>query len=343
MAASAALGSSSSAPQLRDSPYAAPASSGLKSSASMRRTPTKWTPPPGAFNNPDLPQFAGPGPGRYTPSAEPTKSRIVGARFGSEDRFKYLGPQQPLEVTSSGMAGMYNPQSSTSPGPGYMPRYDLVHTSSRKSAFTVQRRDTSGVDPGSGAAIAPGPGLYTPTDKFASGKTNTTAGGAFLADDRHKYLGQVDPDTGGLRQNFSPGPLYKPSDASAKPRAPTVAFGGRGPGTIKKPPMLKQESPGPGTYNLGATLSDGAVLAGKRRAPAASFGSTQRGDSAFVDSVHCFHGKVPVDMTNATNTYISPGPGYKPNVESVKAASAKATFGTAKRSTPGLGLMPSAW
>jgi hypothetical protein len=48
-------------------------------------------------------------------------------------------------------------------------------------------------------------------------------------------------------------------------------------------------------------------------------------------------------MTNATNTYISPGPGYKPNVESVKAASAKATFGTAKRSTPGLGLMPSAW
>jgi glycine cleavage system H protein len=30
-------------------------------------------------------------------------------------------------------------------------------------------------------------------------------------------------------------------------------------------------------------------------------------------------------------------------IESVKAASAKATFGTAKRSTPGLGLMPSAW
>jgi len=231
---------------------------------------------------------------------------------------------------------MFNPQASSSPGPGYAPRYDLVHSSSRKSAFTVERRDTSGIVAGSGAAIAPGPGLYNPNEKFASNRRNMTSGGAFLADDRHKYLGQVDPDTGGIRQNFSPGPLYKPSDHLAKQRAPTVAFGGRGPGTIKKPPTLKQESPGPGSYNMGHTLSDGAVLSSKRRSPAASFGSTQRGDSAFVDSVSCFHGKVPVDMTNATNTNISPGPGYKPSVEQVKYHAPQATFGTAKRTTPNL-------
>lgn len=70
-----------------------------------------------------------------------------------------------------------------------------------------------------------------------------------------------------------------------------------------------------------------------------SFGSTQRGDSAFIDSVHCFHGKVPVDMTNATNTNISPGPGYKPSVDSVKYMPPNATFGTAKRTTPNMALV----
>jgi len=340
MASQATLAASSSAPTLRDSPYAAPVTGTSKlTSSSQRKTPTKWAPPPGAFNNPELPSFATPGPGRYTPAPNSVKPRVTGTRFGSEDRFKYLGPQQPLEATSSGMAGMYNPQASASPGPGYLPSYGLVHSSSRKSAFTVERRDTSGIQPGSGAATAPGPGLYNPNEKFASNRKNMTSGGAFLADDRHKYLGNVDPDSGGLRQNFSPGPLYKPSDHLTKERAGTVAFGGRGPGTIKKPPQLKQEAPGPGSYNLGTHLADGAVLSSKRRSPAASFGSTQRGDSAFIDSVHCFHGKVPVDMTNATNTNISPGPGYKPSVDSVKYMPPNATFGTAKRTTPNMALV----
>lgn len=103
--------------------------------------------------------------------------------------------------------------------------------------------------------------------------------------------------------------------------------------------MLKQEAPGPGSYNHGNVLADGAVLSSKRRAPAASFGSTQRGDSAFIDSVHCFHGKVPIDMTNATGTNISPGPGYNPSVGQVKDKPPNATFGTAKRTTSNMAIV----
>ena len=326
------MAASSSAPVLlKDSPYAATL---VKPKT---KAPAKWTPPPGAYLKPDLPSFAGPGPGRYTPNAQAVKPRVTGARFGSEDRFKYLGPQNGLETTSAGMSGMYCPQASASPGPGYVPKYDLVHSSSRKSAFTVERRDTGGLAPG--ASVAPGPGLYTPNDKMASNRPNAVSGGAFLADDRHKYLGQVDPDSGMVRQNFSPGPLYKPSDHLAKPRASTVAFGGRGPGTIKAPPSLKAESPGPGSYDHNLTLADGARTSKNPRAPAPGFGSTQRGDSAFVDSSACYHGKVPVDMTNANSTSISPGPGYNPSVSSVKVAPARATFGTAKRTTPGLAIV----
>lgn len=331
-AKSPGMAASSSAPVLSQSPYAA------SLTGSRPKKPAKWTPPPGAFNNPDLPQFTMPGPGRYTPShvSSSVKPRVVAARFGSEDRFKYLGPQQPLEETSSGMASGYCPQSVASPGPGYLPTYSLVHSASRQSAFSVERRDTSGIGPGTGASVAPGPGLYNPTEKMCSTRRNNTPGGAFLADDRHKYLGQVDADTGGLRQSFGPGPSYKPPNHLVKQRAPTVAFGGRGPGTIKKPPSLKTESPGPGAYDMGSTMADLATLSSKPRAPGYGFGSSVRGDSTFVDSTKCYHGKVPIDMTNANKSDVSPGPGYNPSIEGVRAAKQKALFGTAKRTTPGL-------
>jgi len=331
-AADSGLAGSSSAPVLSNSPYAQ-----VIGNPKPKRTPKAWAPPPGAFNHPDLPKFEGPGPGRYTPATNLTKPRCAGTRFGSEDRFKYLGPQQPLEVTAGGMSGMYTPTAASSPGPGYVPKYNLVHSASRISSFSVERRDTSGVAPGD-AATNPGPGLYTPSEKLLSHRRNNTPGGAFLADDRHKYLGNVDPDSGQVRVNASPGPLYKPSDHLAKPRASTVAFGGHGPGTLKKPPSLRQEAPGPGSYDHALTLSDGAKTSNKPRSSAAGFGSTQRGDSAFIDSASCYHGKVPVDMTHANNTSISPGPGYKPSIAPIKTKSKEAIFGTSKRVTPGLGL-----
>lgn len=325
------IGASSSAPQLRDSPYAQALASSSKSKS------TKWMPPPGAFNKPDLPPFPNPGPGRYNVNADSVKPRVRGARFGSEDRFKYLGPQLPLETTSGGIAGMYTPQAATSPGPGYMPSYSLVMSASRQSAFTVERRDTSGVAPG-GGATTPGPGLYNPSEKVLSQRKNYTPGGAFLADDRHKYLGNVDPDSGMVRNSTSPGPLYNPTDHLSKARAPTVSFGGRGPGSIKKPPSLKMESPGPGSYNVGG-LATGAVLSGKRRSAAAGFGSTQRGDSSLIDSSQCFHGKVAVDMTHANNISISPGPGYKPSVTQTKVTQPRPTIGTAKRTTSNMAIV----
>ena len=50
-------------------------------------------------------------------------------------------------------------------------------------------------------------------------------------------------------------------------------------------------------------------------------------------------GKVPVDMTNAAGTTISPGPAYHPNLESIKAASQGALFGTARRVHSTQGIM----
>lgn len=326
-----ALGSSSSAPVLAASPYTQViGKSGTKSSLGSTRRKA-WAPPPGAFNQPELPQFHNPGPGRYTPSSQISKPRVTGVRFGSEDRFKYLGPQQPLEVTSAGMSGMYTPQTAASPGPGYMPSYDLVMSKSRISSFSVERRETGGAAPG--AATNPGPGLYTPSEKVLSNRRDNTPGGAFLADDRHKYLGQVDPESGTVRVSYSPGPLYKPSDHLAKSRAPTVAFGGRGPGTIKKPPSLVAESPGPGSYDHAVTLADGAKISGKPRSGRAGFGSTQRSETGPPDSSHCYHGKVPVDMTNHKGGTFSPGPQYNPSVEPVKSVAPKAVFGTARRVT----------
>ena len=324
-------GSSSAPVLMKDSPYSQVIGKGTKP-----KKRTAWHPPPGAFNNPELPSFASPGPGRYTPSVNFVKPRQGGTRFGSEDRFKYLGPQQPLEVTSAGMSGMYQPQAGASPGPGYLPNYGLVHSASRISSFSVEHRDTTGAPPG--AAVNPGPGLYTPSEKMLSTRRDNTPGGAFLADDRHKYLGQVDPDSGQVRQSFSPGPLYKPSVSQSKLRPPTVAFGGHGPGTIKKPPSLKMETPGPGSYDHALTLLDGSKISTKPRQPRASFGSTKRSDMGPPDSSQCFHGKVPVDMTNASGTVISPGPTYNPDINCNKGKTPQAIFGTSRRvhSTQGM-------
>ena len=307
---SAAMRGSSSAPILANSPYAA-----VLTKPKPQRTKA-WAPPPGAFNHPDLPRFDGPGPGRYTPSYGNTKPRVSGPRFGSEDRFKNLGGC--TEMTSTGMVAMYNPQQLASPGPGYMPSYDAVLSRSRISSFSTERRDTGGVS--SSTATNPGPGLYTPADTAVSTKRNYTAGGAFLADDRHKYLGQVDPESGLKMVSVSPGPVYNPPVGAGRSRAPAVAFGGTGPGSIKKPPSLKAESPGPGSYDHGMTLAQGSVLGTKPRAPAPGFGSTDR------------------DAENSRGYSVTPGPAYNPSWSGIKPDAHKAVFGTAKRVTQAQGI-----
>ena len=212
-----------------------------------------------------------------------------------------------------------------------MPNYSSVHSQSRISAFSTARRDTSGVAGGSGGPTNPGPGLYTPMDKALSTKRNYTSGGAFLADDRHKYLGQVDPESGLKLQSISPGPVHHPPVGAGRASAPTVSFGGTGPGSIKKPPSLRAEAPGPGAYDHAMTLAEGSVLSSKHRAPAPGFGSTTRGEASMQDSSQCFHGKVPVDMTNAKNTSITPGPAYNPSWIAVQSKPQGGVIGTSKR------------
>ena len=65
----------------------------------------------------------------------------------------------------------------------------------------------------------------------------------------------------------------------------------------------------------------------------AGFGSTKRSETGPPDSAHCFHGKVPVDMTNNSTPNVSPGPQYWPSMEATKAASKQPVFGTSKRVT----------
>ena len=281
--------SSASAPVLRDSPY----NQQVGTKPRRRNKDGIWHPPPGGFNEPDLPHFEGPGPGQYNPRVQhmclSTKPRIPGCRFGSEDRFKYLAPMSSLERTSSGLTGGLNaPQSSTSPGPAYLPDYSCVHAASRQSSFTVQRRDTSGTE-GAARSGAPGPGLYNPTDKGLSTKKNFTSGGGFFADDRHKYLGEVDPASLTPLVGQSPGPCYAPSDRFSAKRAPTVAFGGHGPNTIKSVPSLKVETPGPGAYT--PTVQN-ASLSTKPRVVGTAFSVEVRSSKALMDSSACFHGKV---------------------------------------------------
>ena len=87
------------------------------------------------------------------------------------------------------------------------------------------------------------------------------------------------------------------------------------------------------------TLADGAKESRNPRSSAASFGSTHRSEMGPPDSSQCFHGKVPVDMTNASGTVTSPGPQYWPSMAPVKSASAQPIFGTAKRVTKSQGIM----
>ena len=51
-----------------------------------------------------------------------------------------------------------------------------------------------------------------------------------------------------------------------------------------------------------------------------------------MDSSACFHGKVPVDMTHANASNLSPGPGYNPSHKSVLKGSQQPAIGTQKRS-----------
>ena len=290
-----------------------------------------------------MPRFESPGPGRYNPKAQgavlSTKPRVTACRFGSEDRFKYLGPQQTLQRTSSGMFGGYTPQTSSSPGPGYIPKYGLVHSNSRVSAFSVERRDTGGINARSQMA-SPGPGLYNPSDASTSTRRNFTAGGGFLANDRQKYLGDVDPASGmPVDTSTSPGPAYMPQTHLTQKRPSSVSFGhNRGPGSATRSrPSLAMDTPGPGAYDLGATLKHGSTLSTKPSAPAPSFGFAKRGGgSAMVESSHCFHGKVPVDMSNAKTDTLSPGPGYLPADAATHKKAPLYGFGTAKRFTRGL-------
>ncbi|KAL1524747.1 hypothetical protein AB1Y20_019630 [Prymnesium parvum] len=320
---------SSSAPVLRDSPY----NQSIGPAKPKRRAKDGvWRPPPGGFNEPDLPHFEGPGPGQYTPKEQhsvlSTKPRVVGCRFGSEDRFKYLAPLRSLEGTSSGLlGGSCGPQAVASPGPAYMPDYSCVHVAARSSSFSVQRRDTSGADSIARGA-APGPGLYNPSDKALSTRKNYVAGGGFLADDRQKYLGELDPSSLTPSVSQSPGPLYMPSHSFAMSRAPTVSFGGHGPGTIKSVPSLKMPMPGPGAYT---PIAQNAALSTKPRILVTHFGVEPRVSKGLMDSSMCFHKNVPVDMTHVHTHDLSPGPSYNPSIAPIKRSYQKPIIGTAKR------------
>jgi len=322
---------SASAPSLMaESPYAAT----LASSASRTRmSKKKWVPPPGAFNEPELPpRFASPGPGKYTPAVQhavlSTKPRVVACSFGSEDRFKYYSPQIPLERTGSGMlGGIYCPQAHHSPGPSYNPSHKLTKAKSQDASFTVERRDPGGLERKQKAAT-PGPGMYTPKDGTSSQKKNFTAGGGFLSDDRQRYLGEVDPTSLNPAISVSPGPMYAPGTTLTAPRTRTVAFGGTGPGSMMKPPSMKAEMPGPGNYT---PIAQSASLSTKRRVPSISFGTEVRQGKTGVDSTYSYHGSVPVDMRFTNVNHLSPGPNYNPTHKLTKRSVSQAVIGTDRR------------
>ena len=301
----------SAASRLKNSPFAASVGS-LNGS----RKKKGWAPPPGAFNEPDLPRFSNPGPGRYNPMAQAaclsTKPRVVACRFGSEDRLKNIGKLS---------------YGNDSPGPSYFPSYNLVRSQSQSTSFTVARRDCGDVERISRHG-GPGPGMYTPMDRQLSTTRNHLAGGTFLADDRTKYLGEVDPDSLMPAKKFSPGPMYAPSADAGKRRSGTVVFGGKGPGTIMKPPSLAAETPGPGAYT---PASQGQCLSTKPRAPAAGFGIESKGNKQMMDTSHCFVKSVAVDMSHATAQNLSPGPAYNPSWIAVQSKPQGGVIGTSKR------------
>mmetsp|Transcript_16549 Transcript_16549/g.35490 ORF Transcript_16549/g.35490 Transcript_16549/m.35490 type:complete len:397 (-) Transcript_16549:232-1422(-) len=319
------------ASSLAKSPYAE--SIGGSTTSVLRYKGKKWTPPPGKFNEPEAPlRFSNPGPGRYDPAVQhaclSTKPRVLACRFGSEDRFKYFGPELPLERTTSGMyGGLFVPQGGQSPGPCYLPNHSLTKSRSQEASLLSQRRAQGGLEHRLKAKL-PGPGAYNPNDTNISTKKNWTPQGRFMADDRTRYLGDVDPASQQPQKSFSPGPMYNPVVAITQERPKTVAFGGRGPGTMVKPPSLKAETPGPGTYT---PMAQAACLSSKRRVPAASFGAPTGPETLPIDSAYCFHGNVPVDMRFASVANLSPGPAYKPNHEPVQEASKRPVFGTDRR------------
>ena len=265
------MGMSASAPVLQNSPYAATVGKPM-------RRPKVWVPPPGAFNEPDLPRFVNPGPGRYTPAHQhaclSTKPRVVATRFGSEDRFKYLGPQTALEPMQSGMVGgLFCPQSASGPGPSYLPSYDLVRPMARKSSFTVA------VPINEGRGNSPGPGLYNPTDKGT--RRNYTSGGGFLADDRHKYLGEIDPASLQPMKKCSPGPMYAAPAHTLPSLPPPCPCASQPPTHLPAPPCPYPSLPltypalpfPPGTSRAAtakASASPRSPLVGTGRAPSSS-------------------------------------------------------------------------
>jgi hypothetical protein len=110
-----------------------------------------------------------------------------------------------------------------------------------------------------------------------------------MADDRFKYLGELDMDSLTPAISESPGPLYNPNIAPTQVRSQTVAFGGYGPNTMIKPPTMKIETPGPGAYT---PTPQNATLSTKPRVVGSSFGTEPRGTKALMDSSACYHKKV---------------------------------------------------
>ena len=175
------LAGSSSAPnvgtaasRLKNSPVAASVGS-LNGS----RKKKGWAPPPGAFNEPDLPRFSNPGPGRYNPMAQAaclsTKPRVVACRFGSEDRLKNIGKLS---------------YGNDSPGPSY---FELPSCARSRSPPRSPSRGAAAATSSGSRGTAVRAGMYTPMDRQLGTTRNHLAGGTFLADDRTKYLGEVAP------------------------------------------------------------------------------------------------------------------------------------------------------
>jgi len=350
---SRASSASSQLGRLKGSPYAASLSG---STSGVRR---RWTPPPGAFNEPDLPpRFSTPGPGRYTPDPQhaclSTKPRIVACSFGSDDREKYFGGG--LTKTTSGMLGSNAGRSSSSPGPVYKPSHSLVEPATMRVALSSGSTDSNSLRTREGKK-SPGPAQYvsaktnaptkarfsltqtdprpavllqTPNFETSSRGRSYTSGGRFLQNDRSKYMGECDPASLTPSTKSSPGPIYNYSILPIKHNPGTVSFGGTGPDSHKKRPVRASESPGPGAYSPDAQLT---VLSTNRRAPVSGF-SVEPRRAATVDSRHCFHGRVPVDMRNGDTSDLSPGPCYYPNDALIHKAAGRAVFGTAKRFGP---------
>ena len=76
-----------------------------------------------------------------------------------------------------------------------------------------------------------------------------------------------------------------------------------------EPELGSAESPGPGSYTPG--FSD------MPRSQISSFSVESRGAKAQMDSSACYQGRVKVDMTHASATNLSPGPGYNPSHRAV--------------------------